>query len=76
MNDSLWSRFVHNIKERTNRPGKRGEYHEGPLEHRRLGVVRQMSTTTNRNDGIVRIHHNSMAPSSMRTRLSTGRHGN
>src|SRR5262245_14339914 len=31
------------------------------------GVVRQMSTATNRNDGTVRIHHRSIAPSSTQT---------
>ena len=36
------------------------------------GVVRQMSMATNRNDGTVRIHHRSIAPSSTQTDYGTG----
>jgi hypothetical protein len=42
------------------------------------GVLRLMSTTTKRSDGTVKIHHSSIAPSSMRNslkRLSGGHYG-
>src|ERR1700730_13168356 len=58
------------VEERPERAGECGQDYEGPLEDRRLRVVRQISMTTNRKDGTVRIHHTSMTPSSMRNRLS------